>query len=132
MAYGDFSILVGEEVGITRVSRYGGYHSSRFGTVIKINGHGHIYVRSGEQELRFTRTGKAYKDEWGPRLIHAAQLRAHLAQEERGKAQSRIAHEIEKTIKDGFSYSGRFFSTKERVNNLKRLVCELESFVENE
>lgn len=132
MAWGDFVTKVGEEVGIARTSRSGTFLTARFGTVTKINGHGHIFVQSGEQELRFTRYGKTYKDEhgYGPSLIHAPKLRAQLANEERQKTQSQLARDIEKTIKDGFAYSGRFFPTQDRLAELKRLVGELEKLVD--
>ena len=130
MAYGDFVTQVGEEVGIARTSRYGGFVSHRFGTVTKINGHGHIFVQSGEQELRFDRRGNAYKSNYGPSLMDADLLRAQLAVVERQKAQSQIAREIEQEIKNGFAYSGRFFVSEERVTELKRLVSELENLVD--
>jgi flagellar hook protein FlgE len=134
MAYGDFAIQVGDEVGIVRRSRtYGTLHTAKFGTVTKINGHGHIYVQVGDQELRFTRNGYAYKDEnYGPNLIHAAQLRAEIEQEERRKKQARVAREIEQQMKNGWSYSGRFFVSQERINQLKDLVNELELLVDND
>lgn len=130
MAYGDFVTQVGDEVGIARTSRYGGFVSHRFGTVTKINGHGHIFVQSDDQELRFNRRGNAYKNEYGPRLIDANKLRERLAVEERQKTQSQLARELEKTVKEGFAYSGRFFVSKERVAELKRLVGELEKMVD--
>ena len=126
MAYGNFEIAVGDEVGIARASRYGGFLSSRFGTVTKINGYGHIFVQSGDQELRFTRRGNAYKDNFGPSLIDAAQLRAQLVEVERQKTQSQLAREIEQTIKGGFAYSGRFIPTQERLDQIKQLLGELE------
>ena len=126
MAYGNFVTQVGEEVGIAQASRYG----HRFGTVTKINGHGHIFVQSGEQELRFDRRGNAYKSDYGPSLMDADKLRERLAVIERQKKQSQIAREVEQVIKGGFAYSGRFFVTQERVDELKRLVSELEQVVD--
>jgi hypothetical protein len=126
MAYGDFEIGVGDEVGIVRHGRNSGILSSKFGTVTKINGHGHIFVQSGDQELRFDRRGSAYKDTYGPDLIHAAQLRAQLVEENRRKTQSKLAREIEQTVKGGFGYNGRFFTTKERLDEIKCLVSQLE------
>ena len=131
MAYSDFEIKVGEEVGMVRRNRsYGGISFQRFGTVSKINGHGHIYVQTADKEYRFDRRGNAYKDDWGPHLIHAASLRAELEVENRRKEQMRIAREIEDTIAKGRSYSGRFFATQERVDALKNLVAELEKLVD--
>lgn len=131
MAYGDFAITVGEEVGVVRHNRtYGGIVFAKFGTVSKINGHGHIYVQAGDKEYRFTKSGDAYKDQWGPSLIHAAQLRAQLAADERRKEQVRIAREMEQTLKEGYSYAGRFFVSQERVDALKNLVAEMEQLVD--
>ena len=131
MAYGDFAITVGEEVGIVRRNRsYGGLSMARFGTVTKINGHGHIYVQSGDQEYRFTRRGGAYKDDYGPHLCHAAQLRAELAREEERKTRARLAREMEQTLKDGWSYSGTFHVSQERVAQMKALVAEMEQLVD--
>ena len=131
MAYGEFATKVGEEVGVVRHhSRDGTVLSSRFGTVTKINGHGHIFVQSGDTEYRFTKRGDAYKDDWGPSLIHAAQLRVQLAADARRKEQVRIAREMEQTLKEGYSYAGRFFPTAERIAVLKNLLAEMEKLVD--
>jgi hypothetical protein len=131
MAYGEFAIKVGEEVGVVRRhSRDGTVLSSKFGIVTKINGHGHIFVQSGDTEHRFTKTGDAYKDNWGPSLIHAAQLRAQLAAEERRKEQVRVARAMEQTLKEGYSYSGRFFVSQERIDKLKEVLAEMEKLVD--
>jgi hypothetical protein len=131
MAYGDFITKVGEEVGIVRQHRHGTILMSRFGTVTKINGHGHIFVQSGDQEYRFTRRGNAYKDNYGPGLMHAAQLRSIQASETRRKEQVRIARAMEQELKEGWSYSGRFFPTQERIAALKTLLAEMETLVDN-
>jgi hypothetical protein len=131
MAYGDFVIAVGEEVGLVRFHRTGNVLFSKFGTVTKINGHGHIFVQAGDTEYRFTKSGDAYQDQWGPNLIHAAQLRAQLAAEERRKEQVRVAREMEQTLKDGYAYSGRFFVTQERVTALKNLLQKMEVLVDH-
>lgn len=131
MAYGDFAITVGEEVGVVRHNRtYGGILFAKFGTVTKINGHGHIFVQCGDKEYRFTKRGNAYKDDYGPSLIHAASLRAQLADEQRRREQVRVARAIEQTLKEGYSYSGRFFVSEERVAALKNLVAEMEQLVD--
>lgn len=131
MAYGDFATSVGEEVGVVRRHRScGTILMSKFGTVTKINGHGHIFVQCGDTEYRFTRRGDAYKDSYGPSLIHAASLRAQLAADERRKEQVRVARAIEQTLKEGYSYAGRFFPTAERIAALKNLVSDLEKLVD--
>lgn len=131
MAYGDFIISVGEEVGVVRQhSRDGTILTANFGTVTKINGHGHIFVQTGDQERRFTRTGYAYKDKWGPSLMHAAQLRKHQEAEALRKERVRIARAMEQELKEGYSYSGRFFPTQERIDALKNLLAEMEKLVD--
>jgi hypothetical protein len=131
MAYGDFVTSVGEEVGIVRQHRHGTILMSRFGTVTKINGHGHIYVQSGDQEYRFTRRGNAYKDDYGPGLMHAAKLREQLAAEQVRKDRSRVARELEAELKSGWSYSGTFHATAERITAMKNLLAELENLVDS-
>jgi hypothetical protein len=131
MAYGDFITSVGEEVGIVRQHRHGTILMSRFGTVTKINGHGHIYVQSEDKEYRFTRRGYAYKDDYGPGLMHAAKLRMIQEGETRRKEQVRIARAMEQELKEGYSYSGRFFPTAERIAALKNLLAEMEKVVDS-
>ena len=132
MAYGDFGTVVGEEVGIVRRNgRSGGIVFSAFGTVTKINGYGHIFVQAGDKEYRFTKTGYAYKDEWGPRLTVAAALRKELAVEAQRKERMRVARAIEQSLKEGYSYSGTFHVSEERVAQLKTLVAELETLVDS-
>lgn len=131
MAWGDFVIKVGEEVGVMRSHyRSGGTAYAKFGTVIKINGHGHIFVDTGDGYLRFTKRGDAYKDKYGPSLIHAEQLRVRLAEDNRRTTIAQTARKVEETIKGGWSYSGTWHVSEDRVNQLKQLVAELESFVE--
>jgi hypothetical protein len=133
MAYGDFETAVGEEVGIIRRNRsYGGLSMARFGTVSKINGHGHIFVQSGDKEYRFTRRGEEYKNwEYGPHLCHANQLRVEIAREEQRRNRARLAREMEQTLKDGWSYSGTFHVSQERVDTLKNLLADLEKLVDH-
>lgn len=132
MAYGDFETVVGDEVGIVRRNySYGGFVVARFGTVTKINGHGHIFVQwnNGEKEMRFTRRGDAYKDSYGPHLCRATQLRAELAAEERRREQMRVARELEQKVKDGWGYRGTFHATETMISELEALVAKLKESV---
>ena len=131
MAYGDFVTAVGETVGIVRQHRHGTILMSRFGTVTKVNGHGHIFVQSDDREYRFTKTGDAYKDSYGPSLMQAAKLRMIQESETRRKEQVRVARAMEQTLKEGYSYAGRFFPTAERIAALKNLLSELENLVDH-
>jgi hypothetical protein len=131
MAYGDFVTAVGETVGIARQHRNSGtLLTARFGTVTKINGHGHIFVQSDDREFVFNKRGAAYKDDYGPSLMHAAKLRSIQDSEARRKEQVRIARAMEKELNDGYSYSGRFFPTQERIAALKNLLAEMEKVVD--
>ena len=131
MAYGDFVTAVGETVGIVRYNRtYGGIVSSKFGTVTKINGHGHIVVQCDDREYRFTKRGAAYKDSYGPSLIPAGRLSNELAREAERKERARLARELEAELKAGWSYSGTFHATAERIAAMKNLLAELENLVD--
>jgi hypothetical protein len=129
MAYGDFETAVGTEVGVVRRGRSGVLMLAKFGTVTKINGHGHIFVKSGDTEYRFTRRGDAYKNTWGPTLCHAAQLRAEMIRDEQRKDRICAAREIESVINGGWSYSGTFHVSRDRVDQLKTLVAKLETLI---
>jgi flagellar hook protein FlgE len=132
MAYGDFVTSVGAEVGIVRRNRsYGGLSMARFGTVTKINGHGHIFVQwdNGEKEMRFTRRGYAYKDDYGPGLMHAEQLRVEQAREEKRKTINTVARELEQKVKEGWGYSGTFHATDTIIEELEALVAKLKENV---
>ena len=130
MAWGDFNTEVGEVVGIARTSRYGGFISSSFGTVTKINGHGHIFVQNGNQELRFDRRGNSYKNKYGPILVNETELRFRIAKDDERRERSRIAREIEQELKSGWSYSGTFHASAERIDTLKTLLGNLEKLVD--
>lgn len=130
MAYGDFITAVGEEVGIVRRNRsYGGLLLAKFGTVTKINGHGHIVVQCDDKEYRFTKRGDAYKDGYGPSLIHAASLRAEMARDNRRKTVNTVARELEQKVKDGWGYSGTFHATETMISELEALVAKLKESV---
>jgi hypothetical protein len=130
MAYGDFVTEVGETVGIVRQHRHGTILMSRFGTVTKVNGHGHIFVQSEDREFVFNKRGDAYKDDYGPSLMQAAKLRMIQESETRRKEQVRIARAMEQELKEGYSYSGRFFPSQERIAALKNLLADLEKVAE--
>jgi len=124
------NLKVGDEVGVARRSRYG-LASAAFGRVVKINGHGHIYVDTGKEvnEL-FDKRGNSYKNPYGPSLIDAVRLRIEMAIEAKRKDRARVAREMEETLKDGWSYSGTWHPSQERIDTLKNLVAEMEKLVD--
>jgi hypothetical protein len=63
--------------------------------------------------------------------MDAAKLRDHLAADARRKEQVRIARAMEQELQEGYSYSGRFFPTQERIAQLKTLLAEMETLVDN-
>jgi len=127
---GRFSYLnAGDEIGVVRYNRsYGGFVSSQFGTVTKVNGHGHIFVNVGKDEdLRFTKNGEQYRNErFGVSLVDPDRLRTELAVEQTRRNRASIVREIESTLKSGWSYSGTWHPSEERIDALKDLVAKLE------
>jgi glycine/D-amino acid oxidase-like deaminating enzyme len=124
------NLNAGDEVGIARRSRYG-LASAAFGRVVKINGHGHIYVDLGKGDyVRFDKNGNAYKNSYGPSLVDADKLRKEIAQEERRKDRARVAREMEQALKDGWSHSGTWHPSQERIDTLKNLIAEMEKLVD--
>jgi hypothetical protein len=63
--------------------------------------------------------------------MHAAKLRMIQESETRRKEQVRIARAMEQELKEGYSYSGRFFPTQERIAALKNLLADLEKVVDS-
>jgi hypothetical protein len=117
---------IGQEVGIARSTRYG-YMSIQYGHVVKINGYGHIYVDTGKGDyIKFDKNGKSYKNDYGPSLVDAVKLRAYEVAETKRKKVAETVRSIERTIKDGWSYSGTWHTSEERIKALKEAVAELE------
>ena len=120
MAYNDYA--VNKEVGIVRYARFGfSPIFSAIGTVTKINGYGHIFVKASHgKEYRFDKYGNEYKVEYGGKsLTDPNALRALLQRNEKAGAVTRAANELLEQIKDGFSGDRRFHATEERLNALQ-------------
>jgi hypothetical protein len=62
--------------------------------------------------------------------MQAAKLRMIQESETRRKEQVRIARAMEQELKEGYSYSGRFFPSQERIAALKNLLADLEKVAE--
>jgi hypothetical protein len=117
---------IGQEIGIARSTRYG-YMYIQYGHVVKINGYGHIYVDTGKDELiKFDKNGKSYKNDYGPSLVNADKLRAYETAEKKRKTTAELVRGIEQTIKDGWTYSGAWISSEDRIASLKAAIAELE------
>jgi hypothetical protein len=129
MSFGIFDAHVGKEVAVVKRTRYGGFSIAEFGVVTKINGHGHIFVTCGPKEYRFNKSGDSYKNEWGPSIGNADKLREELARDNDRKARAKIAKEIEGTMKSGWSYSGDWIATKDRIEELKGMISKLETIM---
>jgi hypothetical protein len=130
MTFGIFDTAVGKEVGIVCRNNRGGFITAKFGTVTKINGHGHIFVLSGDDEYRFHKNGDAYKNERGPSLCKAAALRVEMEREARRKEINLLAREAESVMKSGWTGAGSWFVSKDRVDALKNIVAKMESMVD--
>jgi len=124
------NLNVGDEVGVARRSRYG-LASAAFGRVVKINGHGHIYVDTGKEVNQvFDKHGNSYHSEYGPSLVDALRLRIEMAVEAKRKDRARVARKMEETLKEGWSYSGTWHPSQQRIDTLKNLVAEMEALVD--
>lgn len=128
MAYLD--LVVGAEVGVARYTRYGTLDNPRFGKVTKINGHGHIEVDvEGLGMRKFDKHGKPYKStlSFGQVLLNAENLRTMMAGEAVKKEQARLAHEIDKTMSDAWTYDGRWHANADRIAHLRDLLDRMEA-----
>mgnify|MGYP003641234302 CR=1 FL=1 len=121
---------VGQEVGIARSTRYGN-QSRRFGTVTKINGHGHIFVTtdSGE-EMRFDKHGDSYKKDYGPSLYSAEYLRKDIADDLRQKQQRAAANALQTALKGNYAHTGHYWNTVSSIAVLKELLNEMEKLAD--
>jgi hypothetical protein len=121
---------VGQEVGIARNTRYG-FQGHCFGSIVKINGHGHIFVTSDTgYEMRFDKRGNSYKSDYGPRLYGAEYIRKDMAEELKQKQQRAAAVALQDAIKNNYAGNGRYWNTVDSVAHLKQLLGKLEQLVD--
>lgn len=122
-------VVVGQEIGLVRYGRYG-MLSTAFGTVVKINGHGHIFVELAEGgDYKLDKHGNSYKSDYGMHYTCPDRLRKDLEQAQKQKECSRTARELIQTTQNSFSGDGRFHVSAERIAELKNIVAKLESYV---
>lgn len=128
-----FAVQIGQEVGFYRQSSRGNLLSADFGTVTKINGHGHISVLSQGEIANVTRIfdkngnqrGIGRHLDGGLRLIEAQNLRTRLAEQTAARDRRNKAKELEQKLKDMWSYGGDFHITESRKAELKALIDAL-------
>jgi len=120
---------VGDEVGVVRYNiSYGTRVYARFGKVTKINGHGHIFVSTNDDELRFGRNHREYQKTYGTELICPVRLRADIADTKVRMDRNTVVRKIESTLSEGW-WGGTWHITTDRVSTLKSLMDQLESMV---
>jgi len=118
---------VGNLVGFVRYGSNGHIFNYGFGTVEKINGHGHIYVATENGQKKFDRRGNSYKDNYGPVLVtDVFGLQKRIAKLAADKEISSVVRKIERTIKQQYTGGGSFVSNLTVVETLKELISELE------
>lgn len=127
----DFSVKVGEEIGLIREGKWGTIFESHFGNVTKINGYGHIFVKSGDKEFRFTKDGYPYKEKYGPRLIDSDKLRKLVGAQNKRKEQIRLGREMEEALKNQFTHAGSFHISKEFIELMENKLEEMKALVKN-
>ncbi len=125
------SVKVGEEIGLIRESSTGTIYQSFFGTVTKINGYGHIFVKSGDKEFRFTKDGRLYKEKYGPSLIDADKLRRLVDMENQRKEQTRLGREMKQILENQFTYSGSFHISRKFIELMENKLEEMKALVQN-
>lgn len=125
-----FAVQIGQEVGFYRQSSWGNLLSADFGTVTKINGHGHISVLTQGETANVTRifdkNGNQRGFEYGGlRLIEAQNLRTRLAEQTAARDRRNKAKDLENMIKSMWTYGGDFHITESRKAELKALIDAL-------
>ena len=115
---------VGERVGYYRES-----WSSGFGTITKINGHGHIIVKmevpraDGVDEIEFDKYGDERKDaRFGRKLCTEASLLEMNAEKEERNRAALAVEALKKEIEDHRCGNGRYNITEETKATLRALV----------
>lgn len=90
---------VNDVVGFARFHSFGSILTHGFGTVTKINGHGHIFIKTQRgDEKRFDKYGNSYKDDYGPSLIGAARLTEILEQQKNKSNIRKMSKELAELV----------------------------------
>lgn len=120
---------VGDVVGFARFHSFGSVLTHGFGTVSKINGHGHIFIETKNGEKRFDKYGNSYKDNYGPSLIGAARLTEILETNENKRNISRASKEMIDVISNVRCGNGTFNITNEMLDELQTKIDKLREMI---
>lgn len=103
-------LVVGQEVGMVR-TRSMSYSGAQFSTVIKVNGHGHIYTADGKV---FDKYGSERNAKYGLILIDAENLRTQLKYDADCRDRREAAREATKLL-EWTASRGTKMSDEEKV-----------------
>ena len=120
---------VGDVIGFARFHSFGSILIHGFGTVTKINGHGHVFVETKNGEKRFDKYGNSYKDNYGPSLIGAARLTEIIENNENKRNISRASKEMTDLISSVRSGNGDFHITNEMLDELQTKIDKLREMI---
>ena len=138
---GDLSLSIGDRVGYARWHHWGGRPLSHgFGTVTKINGHGHVTITPDvaavllgkpdtSKNLMFDKYGKERgKGNYGMSLVSVESLRADLDACDRKASISRKFQELKDHIKNhSICGNSQVNPTQETADMLKELAHRIET-----
>jgi len=117
-------LKVNDRVGYCR-SHYETFMEKGFGIVVKINGHGHIYVapESGKEMKVFDKDGfERKKGHYGCRLCPAEELEQRLARQEADNIKQRAVKDLLDYLSGRRCGNGRYEIQEEQKEEIKRLV----------
>jgi hypothetical protein len=125
-AYMNFlsNLKAGDEIAIAHGSRYCTYS---FGTVKKVNGHGHIHLEDGKV---FNKHGNQ-RTEWSPQgdrsvsLLQPADARQILADREEQKRVNAVFNQIRTELDGHGSYDGNYHRSAELKEKLLKILDTL-------
>ena len=118
-------LKVNDRIGFSR-SHCDTFMEKGFGVVIKINGHGHIYVtpESGKETKVFDKYGyeRGEMGRYGCDLCPAEELEQRLARQEADNVKQRAVRELLDYLSGRRCGDGRYEIQEENKKEIKRLV----------
>jgi len=119
---------VGQEVGYGRYGGYGSAHSTGFGEITKINGHGHITVkRTNGMTIVFDKHGNERGTNYGTSLIDADYLRKVMADDLKRNTRHRAISDLIQKLSDCRGHSGISWMNKETKAELLEMLEAIET-----